>query len=176
MNATIKISIVLFYIISNTHTSICFAQNIESINKVENIKPTKNSTDVHIYDYEKIFTDEEITILSEIISKYKELTKNEILVATTHSIGNFSNIQEYATYLGSTYSNDVKNENVVTIVLSKKLKKIAIATSPIAQENLTDEISSEIIKKVIIPRIMEGDFFDGIKQGIYDIMKILNKE
>ena len=175
MNTTFKISIIFFYIISNTSFAICFAQNTKPINGVERAKPSEKSTDIYIYDYEKIFTNEEKETLSEIIAKYKEHTKKEILVATTHSIGDFYDIQEYAANLGSIYSNEVKNENVVTIVISKKLKEIAIATSPIARETLTDKINTDIINNVIIPKIKEGYFFDGIKQGICDIIKILSK-
>ncbi len=174
MKTKFKILITLFCIININYLGICSAQNVKYIDNTDCVSYTKNSknlTDIYVYDYEKIFTNEEKNILSEIIIKYKEQTKKEILVVTTHSIGDFYDIQEYATNLGSIYSNEIKNENVVTIVISKKLKAIAIATSPKARKNLTDKINTDIINMVIIPKVKEGYFFDGIKQGICDVIK-----
>lgn len=179
MKTIFKISIALFCIININYLGVCSAQNIKHIDNTDCIsytKISKNSKDIYVYDYEKIFTNEEKNILSEIIIKYKKQTKKEILVVTTHSIGDFSDIQEYAANLGSIYSNEIKNENVVTIAISKKLKEIGIATSPKARENLTDKINTDIINNVIIPKIKEGYFFEGIKLGIYEVIKKWNKE
>ncbi|MEM6815875.1 MAG: TPM domain-containing protein [Bacteroidota bacterium] len=164
MNIIANKSVLLLYFMAIAFSNSCFSQEVNSSNLVSKI---------HVYDYEKIFTAEEVIMLSEIISNYKEESKNEMLIATTHSIGDFPDIQEYATYLGSRYSNDVKNENIVTIIISKELKQIAIATSPTIQEKLTDKKCSQIIEETIIPRIQKGYFFDGITEGIYQILKIL---
>ena len=134
----------------------------------------ETTTNICVYDYEKIFTDKERNMLSEIIKKYKELTKKEILVITTPSIGDFSDIQEYANNIGSTYSIDVKNENVVTLAISKKMRKIGIATSPRARKNITDQISLDIIREIMIPEIKQGFYYNGVRQGINEIIKKWN--
>ena len=141
------------------------------INHNPNAKIFEISNDIYIYDYEKIFTDEEKKILSKIIIKYIRRTKKEILVVTTPSIGDFPSMQDYATNIGSIYSNAVKNENVTTIVISKRLEEMAIATSPKARIILTDEIVAKIINEIIIPNIKKGNFFQGIKQGLYEIIR-----
>lgn len=166
MKVIFKISIILFYIIGNTYSNVTFAQKTEKV-------PIKSNNSIYVYDFEKLFTFEEKEILSKIIVKYKNHTGNEIIIATTHSIGDFSNIQEYASNLGKIYSNEIKKENIVTIVISKKIKEIAVATSPAAREKLTDKVNKDIIDNIIIKRIKKGCFFDGIKEGLCKITKIL---
>lgn len=178
MEIKIKLLIPLFCLISINYLGTCSAQNTKLVGNInttykECIYKTSN---IYVYDYERILSNEEKKILSEIIISYKKNTKREILVITTHSIGNFSNIQEYANNIGSIYSNEIKNEYIVTIAISKNLKKMAIATSPKARNVLTDKACKEIIEKVMIPEVKKGDFYNSIQQGLNELIKKWNKK
>lgn len=155
---------IIFVVVWASYSTICSAQNNKTI------KSSEETSVIYVYDYEEIFTKEEKDILSEIINKYTKQSKKEILVVTTPSIGDFSDIQEYANNIGSIYSNSVKNENIVTIAISKTLRKIGIATSPKARESLTDKISLDIINEIMIPEIKQGFFYKGTRFGINEII------
>ena len=170
MKTIFKIFIICIISISSTET--CIAQRTKSIRGIDTSLTTgyDKSSDIYVYDYEGIFTNQEKIELSEAIIKHKEKTKKEILIVTTPSIGEFVDIQEYANNIGSIYSNEIKNENIVTIAISKNLKEIAIATSPKAREILTNETCKEIIDKIIIPEIKKGNLYNGIWQGMNELI------
>lgn len=169
----IKILILMFFFFGFSSSKICYAQNNDDTYALDSLK---NHIDINIYDFEGLFTEEEKNTLLKLIISNRKKTGKELLIITTPTIGEFNDIQKYANYVGAIYSNKVKKEDVVTFVISKTLRKIAIATSPKARKILNDNICAEIINKEVIPSIKQNNFFKGIKTGLFSLVGIWSKD
>ncbi|GAA4276537.1 TPM domain-containing protein [Aquimarina mytili] len=123
-----------------------------------------------VYDYESILSIRERKNLEETISKFRHDTGNEILIVTTHSIGRFPDFRSYAMSLGDIYSQEVKNDNIIIIVISKILKKVEITTSDKSKETLTDDFCKIVIYESFLPEFKKGNFYNGIEKGLAEII------
>jgi len=139
-----------------------------SIHKVNNLQVENSKTEsknIFVYDYESIFLKTEKELLEKkILGLFKE-SKKKILIVTTHSIGKYKNIEEYATVLRGVYSDYDENENIIVIVLSKKLNIVRISTSKKAKRSITNLVSREIIDEMI-PEFIKESYFIGIEKGL----------
>lgn len=60
--------------------------------------------------------------------------------------------------------------NGLTIVFSKNLREIWISTGMVIQKSLTNEICEEVINQFIIPEFKNGDYYNGIKIGLIELI------
>jgi uncharacterized protein len=65
-------------------------------------------------------------------------------------------------------------QNMVIILMSKKMGEIRITTSEIAKLELSDKSCDEIIQNIIIPKFKEDKIFYGIISGVDEIIKKWN--
>ena len=96
--------------------------------------------------------------------KYADATTRQIVVVTVDSISPYSDIQKYASDLGSYWGVGHKDlDNGLVIVLSKPLRKVAIAIGYQRTEKiLTDSICKQIIDSIMIPNFKNDDYYEGI--------------
>ena len=124
-----------------------------------------------INDYEKIFTESERTELSKILYDYDIETTRQIVVVTIDSIKPYQNIQEYATDLGNEWGiGNAEKNNGLTIVVCNSCRQIGIATGYGTELILTDEICKKVIDETIIPEFKNGEFYNGIKKGVTELI------
>lgn len=125
-----------------------------------------------INDYGQIFTASQSAELSKIIYNYDIETTRQIVVVTINSIKPYKNIQKYATALGQTWRvGTTEQNNGLIIVVCKPCRQIGIATGTGTELILTDEICKEVIDKKIIPEFKNGDFYNGIKNGVTELIE-----
>ncbi|WP_378187532.1 TPM domain-containing protein [Aquimarina sp. W85] len=124
-----------------------------------------------INDYGQIFTKSQRTELTNILYDYDVKTKRQILVVTVDSIKPYVEIQKYATDLGNDWRvGAAKKNNGLAIVVCKPCRQIGIATGLGTELILTDEICKEVIEKTIIPEFKSGEFYNGIKNGVTELI------
>ena len=125
-----------------------------------------------INDYDSIFSPSQRKELSDIIYDYNIETTRQIVVVTIDSISPYSEIQKYATDLGNYWGvGDAEKNNGLTIVMCNPCRQIGIATGLGTELILTDEICKDVIDQTIIPEFKNGNFYDGVKNGVVELIE-----
>lgn len=125
-----------------------------------------------INDYGQIFTESQRTELTKILYDYDIETTRQIVVVTIDSIKPYNNIQKYATDLGNNWGvGTAEKDNGLTIVVCNPCRQIGIATGSGTEKILTDEICKNVIDQTIIPEFKNGNFYDGIKKGVVELIE-----
>ncbi|QTE21539.1 TPM domain-containing protein [Polaribacter cellanae] len=135
----------------------------------ENNDFPKNRREVN--DYEAVFNVDEITILTKIIRDFERKTTNQIAIVSISSIGTYTDFDKYAIDLSNYWKVGQKNkDNGLTIVFSKKLRKIRISTGNGTEKILTDQICKAIINQIIIPEFKNGNYYEGVYKGLAELI------
>ncbi len=125
-----------------------------------------------INDYDSIFSPSQRKELSDIIYDYNIETTRQIVVVTIDSISPYSEIQKYATDLGNYWGvGDAEKNNGLTIVMCNPCRQIGIATGLGTELILTDEICKDVIDQTIIPEFKNANFYDGVKNGVVELIE-----
>ena len=139
--------------------------------KVEKFRETKLKGQI-INDYDSIFSSSQRKELSDIIYYYNIETTRQIVVVTIDSINPYSDIQKMATDLGKYWGvGTAEKDNGLIILLCKPCQKIGIATGFGTELILTDQICKNVIDQTIIPEFKNGNFYDGIKNGVAELIE-----
>ena len=139
--------------------------------KVEKFRETKLKGQI-INDYDSIFSSSQRKELSDIIYYYNIETTRQIVVVTIDSINPYSDIQKMATDLGKYWGvGTAEKDNGLIILLCKPCQKIGIATGFGTELILTDQICKNVIDQTIIPEFKNGKFYDGIKNGVAELIE-----
>ena len=138
---------------------------------IEKFRETKLKGQI-INDYDSILSLSERKELSDIIYDYNIKTTRQIVVVTIESILPYSDIQKFATDLSNYWGiGDAEKNNGLTIVMCNPCRKIGIATGIGTELILTDEICKEVIDQTIIPEFKNGNFYNGIKNGVVELIE-----
>ncbi|GAA4976208.1 TPM domain-containing protein [Algibacter aquimarinus] len=125
-----------------------------------------------INDFGQVFTESQRTELTKVLYNYDIETTRQIVVVTIDSIKPYTNIQKYATDLGNNWGvGTAEKNNGLTIVVCNPCRQIGIATGTGTELILTDEICKNVIDQTIIPEFKNGNFYDGIKNGVVELIK-----
>ncbi|MFD0992826.1 TPM domain-containing protein [Tenacibaculum geojense] len=138
---------------------------------IDKFRDTKLKDQI-INDYDSIFSPTQNKELSDIIYDYNIETTRQIVVVTIDSISPYSDIQKYATDLSNYWGvGDAEKNNGLTIVMCSPCRQIGIATGNATALILTDEICINVIDQTIIPEFKNGNFYDGIKNGVIELIE-----
>jgi len=125
-----------------------------------------------VNDYGNIFTKSQNDELTNMLYIYDKETTRQIVVVTIDSIKPYSDIHKFATDLGQKWGvGTFEKNNGLTIVVSKPLKKIAIATGTGTERILTDQICKDVIETTIIPELKNEKYYEGIKKGVIELIR-----
>ncbi|MDC9721814.1 MAG: TPM domain-containing protein [Urechidicola sp.] len=149
---------------------ILFTQTVNSQNN--NLKDFEFPTYVgYVNDLEGIFTNEQIIELNEIIAQVENETSNEIAIVSISSYAPFNSLFEYSLDLANYWGIGKENKNNgIAIVFGKEIKQIRIQVGYGLENKLSDDEAKKIIDNIIIPEFIKGDFFNGIKKGLIEII------
>lgn len=137
----------------------------------------ENPNSLAVVDNSNIFSTAENYELAAKLVEYGEVTTRQIAVVTVDSISPYNDIQKYAADLGNYWGVGQKDlDNGLVIVLSKPLRKVAIATGYGTEKVLTDSICKHIIDIVMTPKFKTGDYFEGINNSVDTIINIWDDE
>ena len=134
--------------------------------KVEKFRNTKLTGQI-INDYDNLFSRSQEKELDEFISDYNLKSNRQIVIVTIKSIKPYSDIQKYSTDLANYWKiGHIEENNGLLIVMCNSCKQIGIST----KQFLTDEKSKETIKKTIITEFKKGEYYNGIRNGVTEII------
>lgn len=158
---------ILLYILSFFWVSSLYA----AMNLPEQQRPPKL-----VNDFEHIFSASEVVTLETDNVTYEKQTSTQICIVTLASLNGYEP-QVFATALHRKWGVGQKNlNNGVLILISKAEHKIFISTGQGVQGKLTDGRLQLIINNVIIPSFKQGQYYQGVQDGIEEIKKLLNGE
>ena len=124
-----------------------------------------------INDFDSIFSSSQRKELSDILYDYNIQTTRQIVVVTIDSIKPYSDIQKMGTDLGKYWGvGTAEKDNGLVIIFSKPQGKIGIATGYGTELVLTNEICKSVIDSVMIPEFKNGEFYNGIKNGVTELI------
>ena len=124
-----------------------------------------------VSDYEKVFNESQISKLTDIISEYEKITTREIAIVSVNSIHPYKDIQEYSTDLANEWGiGNPETDNGLLLLFSKNLREIRISTGLGTEKILTDEICKKVIEDTILPEFKNGEYYDGIKNGLSELI------
>lgn len=137
--------------------------------------PEKPSLQTSVYDYAKLFNENEKTQLEEKLIRYSDTTTTQIVVITIESLKG-EDVSLLATKWGQTWGvgGTAKDDNGVIILISKNDRKIAINPGYGLEDRLTAGIGGEIIRNIIIPEFKAGSYYNGVDKGtdaLFDVFK-----
>jgi len=125
----------------------------------------------YVNDYDNVLTKEQISELENIIKDYEKKTTNEISIVSVNSIKPYKDISLYTTELAHQWGiGKSEKNNGLIILFSKTLRSIRISTGYGTEKILTDEICKKVIDETIIPEFKNGDYYNGIKNGIKELI------
>ncbi|MBD3892225.1 TPM domain-containing protein [Olleya marilimosa] len=126
-----------------------------------------------VNDFEKIFTEEEIRFLENLLVYYEKNVNREIAVITIDSIPKNTEFEQYAIRISDDWNVGKNNDwNGLTVVLSKKLRKVRISTTDKTRDlYLPDEFCKKVIDETMIPEFKKGNYNDGILLGLNELIR-----
>ncbi len=123
-----------------------------------------------VNDETRTLSRNEIRTLEKTLYDFENKTSNQIVVLMVSSLEGQS-LEEYSYRIAEKNKVGKKGrDNGVFLFIAKEDRKIRIEVGYGLEGVLTDALSSQIIRQVIVPRFREGDFFAGISDGIEAIM------
>lgn len=125
-----------------------------------------------VIDDSRVFTKSQINALNVKLRAYEEKTTNELVIITKDSIiGN--NITSYSIKLGDSLGIGKKDKNNgLLILLVKPERSVRISTAIGTEKILTDSICRAIIGSKMIPHFKNGYYYQGIDEGIDELMRL----
>ena len=119
-----------------------------------------------ITDLSGTLSQEDISTLEAKLSDFERQSSNQIVVVMITSLQSES-IEDYALQVAEKNKLGKKEKNNGALLLiAKDDRKLRIEVGYGLEGVLTDALSSQIIRRVIIPRLKTGDYAGGISDGI----------
>lgn len=138
---------------------------------IHRFKESKRNSQI-INDYEGLLTTSEINELSNILFNYNIKTSRQIVIVTIDNIDPYSDIQKFGSDLGDYWGvGTAEEDNGLLVLVSSAERKISIATGYGTEFVLTDEICKRVIDNVIIPELINGNYYQGIKKGVNELIE-----
>ena len=130
----------------------------------------------YVTDFTSSLSLNDIFSLNKKLADYEEKTTNQIAVLIIQSLeGN--NLENYSIQLADKWKIGKKGkDNGVILLIVKKDRRLRIEVGYGLEHLITDSKSGSIIRKTIIPLLKKNKFFDGINNGIDDIIKTISPD
>ena len=126
----------------------------------------------YVYDFEGLFSKDQVSELNEIISNEENETSNEVVIVSIESYAPYETLFDYSLELANYWEIGKKDKNNgIAIVFGKQIRQIRIQVGYGLENKLKDEEAKNIIDNIIIPEFKDGDFYSGIKKGLIEIIK-----
>ena len=123
-----------------------------------------------VVDAENDFDMETEAQLTKLVNAHKVKTTNQIAVVTVADYAPYKTLIEYAKDLSANWK---LGNNNVTIVFSEKKNDIKINVGPALQAKLNEATCQKIIQEKILPKFREGNYDQGVINGVMEIIRLL---
>ena len=123
-------------------------------------------------DAELLTYPEEVAITAD-LKALEDKSSDQVVVVTLPSLQGYT-IEEFGYQLGRHWGiGTEKLNNGVILIVAPNERKVRIEVGTGLEGTLTDALSKIIIENSILPRFREGEFANGIKDGVRDIILVL---
>jgi uncharacterized protein len=124
-----------------------------------------------VSDYAKLLSDTTKSALEKTLEDFEKTDTTQIVVVIFPSLDGES-LEDFSMRLASTWQIGQKGtDNGVILLIFKNDRQMRIEVGYGLEDKLTDAVSSDIIRNVIVPEFKNGDFDAGIDQGIKAIIQ-----
>ncbi|MCR5860996.1 TPM domain-containing protein [Flavobacterium sp. J372] len=125
-------------------------------------------------DFEKLFTPEEEAVLNTLVADFEKKTSVEIAVITIRTSATpHEKFDELALHIANKWAVGKPNKNNgILILISKGHRRIRIETGLAIEQLISDLEVSKIIEENFIPNYKNGNYFEGTKSGLSELIKL----
>lgn len=129
-----------------------------------------------VNDFAHIFLVEELAELDSLLREYNHKSTNEIAIVTITELPTHKSIEDYTDELAEEWGVGlVEVNNGLVILLSMKDREIRISTGEGTRKFVSDEFLIVLIDSTMIPKFKEDKFYEGIGDGLEEIIKEWDK-
>ncbi|MCD6047144.1 MAG: hypothetical protein K0S08_791 [Gammaproteobacteria bacterium] len=130
----------------------------------------------YVNDYAHMLNPEDIARLNAKLRVFDQQTSNQIVVATFDSL-NGESLEEFSIHLVQAWKIGTKqHDNGVLLLIIKDSHDIRIEVGYGLEGVLTDAVSSMIIRQDMVPSFKQGNYAQGIENGVQSIMQVTQGE
>jgi len=153
----------------------CQTSKLET--QITNQKPQLSDTKFpnqigFVNDFEKIFSEVDIVFLENLLIDYKNNFNKQIVVITIDSIPKKLEFDQYAIQISEVWKVGKDNDdNGLTVLLSKSLRKVRISTTEKTRFYLGDDFCKKVIDENMIPEFKKGKYYDGVLLGLDKLIR-----
>lgn len=129
-----------------------------------------------VNDFDNLFSDKEEKILDSLIKNFKTRTATEISIVTIDSsMTTLEGFNSYTLRLANAWGVGSKKKNGILIGISASLQRVRINRGLGVGKVLTDMKTKKILDESMFPELRKGNYFEGTKIAIMELVKILDK-
>lgn len=175
------ISLILTLFVScstQKQTAKTTAKNSDNSKVILPSQTIETPTDVNfVYDYENIYTPQEEKKLDTLLRNFEKSNLISIRLTTpTDSVISDTGIDENnIAILHEWEGTHGDSKNCVSILISKKSRRMRIDFGPFVAHRLSSTETQSIIENQFAPYFKEGKYFDGTINGLNAIMDTIRK-
>jgi len=124
-----------------------------------------------VNDYANVIGPDYSNKIEELLKKYDDKTGAQIFVLTVPDLNGAPAIEDYGIAVAQVWKAGQKGkDNGVILIVAIKEKKVRIEVGYGLEGVLTDADSSRIIRDVMVPAFSEGNYAEGIYNGIKSVV------
>jgi uncharacterized protein len=129
-----------------------------------------------VNDFEEVIDSVTEAKLTKLIVDHNEKTSNQISIVTIASIAPYDYLADFTRDLSNAWGVGEKGKNNgVTIIYSKALHEVRIATGTGLEKKLNDAACQKVVDEFMIPPFKKGDYGKGLLDGVTELIRILEK-
>lgn len=126
-----------------------------------------------VVDEANLLTPADKTAIEADLKALEDKSSDQLVVFTTNSLQGYP-IEDYGYRLGRAWGIGQKGtNNGVLLIVAPKERKVRIEVGRGLEPQLTDLMTSLIIRNTILPEFRRGNFSAGVKAGVRDIKDVM---
>jgi uncharacterized protein len=130
-----------------------------------------------VNDFEEVLDSVTEAKLTTLITDHNKKTSNQISIVTISSITPYQFLSDYTKDLSNAWGVGEKDKNNgVTVIYSKALHEVRIATGLGLQTKLTDAQCQKIVDEFMLPSFKLANYGKGMIDGVTEIIRLLESK
>ncbi len=131
----------------------------------------------YVSDYVGLLSVEQRQALEKQLIDYEQKSTNEIAIVILDSVSIDKDFANYCINLSNAWGvGKAGKNNGLMFIMDAKNYRMRINTGEGTEKVLTDEICGLVMNEVIIPNFKRGDYYEGLKYGVDDLIQIWEDE
>jgi uncharacterized protein len=124
-----------------------------------------------VNDLEDVLDAAQEAELSRILDSFQQASGKNIAILTTPGFGNYSGMDQYTAQVFNEWK---MGENGLLIMLSNGQQSTFIEPGLRTTTFLNDTICQILVDSVMIPHFSNGNYFEGLRNGVYESILLWN--